>query len=188
MKQLKKILKLCKINNISLNRNILKCTSLKEKVIYDTDCLTDFFSFQSLKKGAKRVIGIDHDEPAIKICNKLCDYNNHYIWKMGEKKKLSDVEFRLNKIGKEDIFTDKDIDIVFVLNYLHHLKNELEEEILKNTIDSFFKNSKVVFEVNESEIVYIENSAKENNFKQTHKIESHRKTMFGNRWVLHYSQ
>ena len=73
------------------------------------------------------------------------------------------------------------------MNFLHHVKNELGEDIFKNIIDSFFKNAKeVIFEVNEAEIVYIENLSKSNNFTLSHKIESHRKTMFGNRWVLHY--
>ena len=80
------------------------------------------------------------------------------------------------------------IDIIFALNYLHHLKNELGLQAFKDTIDSFFKNTKeIVFEINEPEIEYIETIASNNNFILSNKIESHRKTSVGDRWVLHYT-
>lgn len=65
--------------------NILKCTSLKNKVIMDTCCFNGYFSFKALENGAKKVIGIDQNKPALKICNKLCIYNNYHIWINGKK-------------------------------------------------------------------------------------------------------
>ena len=77
--------------------------------------------------------------------------------------------------------------LIFVLNYLHHIINSHGLEIFKKIVDSFFKNSKeVIFEVNEKEINDIKIIAKKNNFILNKKIESHRKTMFGNRWILYY--
>lgn len=175
---------------ITLN-NILKCTDLTDKVVMDTGCFNGYFSFKSLEKGAKRVIGVDHNSPAISICNKLCIYNNLHRWRLGKKDEYSSpIEFKLRKIGKEDIFSDieVDIDIIYALNYLHHLERELGLNTFLAVIDSFFKNSKeIIFEVNEREIQYINNVANKNSFKLANKIESHRKTSVGDRWVLHYT-
>ncbi len=113
------------------------------------------------------------------------------MWKLGEILDTSSmIDFHLKKIGKDEIFNfDANIDILFALNYLHHLKNELGLDAFLNTLNSFFKNSKeIVFEINEPEIEYVENVAKNNNFILSHKIESHRKTSFGNRWILHYTK
>ena len=177
--------------------NILKCTSLKDKTICDTGCFNGYFSFRCIAEGTNKIIGIDHNENAINICKKLCIWNNYHLWKLGKKTDVScknGMDFHLKKIGKDDIFKfleedNVSIDVIFALNYLHHLKRELGLEVFKEVIDSFFKNSKeVIFEVNESEIEYIETISKNNNFVLTTKIESHRKTQFGNRSILHYTQ
>lgn len=176
--------------------NILKCTSLKDKVICDTGCFNGYFSFRCISEGAKKVIGIDHNTAAINICNKIAIYNNFYLWENGKKTDISSelgIHFYEHKIGRECIFTDEKtipkIDIIFALNYLHHLKNELGEQAFLNTIDSFFKNGReVIFEINENEINDISNLATINNFTLYNKIESHRKTSFGNRFVLYYKK
>jgi len=164
--------------------NILKCTSIDGKIICDTGCFNGYFSFRCIKEGAKKIIGIDHNKPAINICNRLCIYNNYHLWKMGNKTDVScedGIEFHLKKIGSDKIFDGtENIDVIFALNYLHHLKRELGDDAFINTIDSFFKNSKeVIFEVNDSEIQYIEKLADENGFTLDNKIESHRKTSVG---------
>lgn len=174
--------------------NILKCTTLKDKVVIDTGCFNGYFSFKSLELGAKKVIGIDQNAPALKICNKLCIYNNYHLWKNGKKTDNScelGIEFYEHKIGVDNIFTNEkttpQIDIIFAFNYLHHLKNAYGADAFINTLDSFFKNSKeVIFEVNENEIDDIKMSAEKNNFTLNKKIESHRKTGFGNRWILDF--
>ena len=69
------------------------------------------------------------------------------------------------------------------------MKNELGLDAFINTIDSFFKNSnEIIFEINEPEIEHVENIANKNNFVLSNKIESHRKTSFGNRWILHFTK
>lgn len=50
--------------------NILKCTSLKNKIVCDTGCFNGYFSFKFLEEGAKKVIGIDHNIQALSICKK----------------------------------------------------------------------------------------------------------------------
>lgn len=176
--------------------NILKCTSLKNKVICDTGCFNGYFSFRSITEGAKKVIGIDHNTAAINICNKIVVYNNLHLWENGKKTDVScelGIHFYEHKIGKDVIFDDEkttpNIDIIFALNYLHHLKNELGLEAFLNTVDSFFKNSReVIFEINENEINDISTLAIINNFILCNKIESHRKTSFGNRFILYYAK
>lgn len=172
--------------------NILKCTSLKDKVVCDTGCFNGYFSFRSIKEGTKRVIGVDHNKPAINICNKLCLYNNYHHWNLGKMKDVScpdGISFHLKKIGVDNIFDIADVDIIFALNYLHHLKNELGNDIFLSTVDSFFKNSKeVIFEINDVETDPIHQIAIKNNFNMANKLESHRKTQFGNRWVIHYKK
>ena len=176
--------------------NVLKCTTLKNKIICDTGCFNGYFSFQSLKNGAKKVIGIDHNEYALNICKKIAIYNNLHLWKDG---KLNDVScergisFYHQKIGKDLIFTDEKInppiDVIYVFNYLHHLKNELGLEAFKETINIFFKNAnEIIFEVNENEMNAIQIEATNNNFKLMKQIESHRKTSFGNRVILYYKK
>lgn len=174
--------------------NILKCTTLKNKVVMDTGCFNGYFSFKSLENGAKKVIGVDQDKPALKICDKLCIYNNYHLWKNGTKIDNScefGIHFYEHKIGIDNIFdnekTTPEIDIIFAFNYLHHLKNAYGQEAFINTLDSFFSNSKeVIFEVNENEIDDINQIAEKYKFILNQKIESHRKTSFGNRWVLYF--
>ena len=176
--------------------NILKCTSLKDKIVCDTGCFNGYFSFRSITEGAKKVIGIDHNLAAINICKKLAIYNNIHLYKNGEKRDIScelGIEFYEHKIGRDIIFDDNKttpkIDIIFALNYLHHLKNELGEQAFIDTVDSFFKNSKeIIFEINENEIEDITNVAVKNDFVLINKIESHRKTMFGNRHIMYYKK
>ena len=175
--------------------NIKNCTTLKNKVVCDTGCFNGYFSFMALSEGAKKVISIDHNSAALKICSKIAIYNNYHLWKNGKKNDVScqyGINFYEHKIGKDIIFdeekTNPEIDILFALNYLHHLKNELGYESFKKTIDDFFKNSKeVIFEINEGEINDIDTIALINKFELKKKIESHRKTSFGNRWILYYS-
>jgi ribosomal protein L11 methylase PrmA len=175
--------------------NILKCTSLKDKIICDTGCFNGYFSFKSLNEGAKKIIGVDHNQPAISICKKIAIYNDHHQWKNGVKTDTScesGIEFYEYKIGRDNFFNDEKIntpkiDVIFALNYLHHLKNELGEEAFLQTLDNFCKNSnEIIYEINDKEIDDVTNIASKNNFTLTHKIESHRKTGFGNRWILHF--
>jgi len=176
--------------------NILKCTTLKDKVICDTGCFNGYFSFRSITEGAKKVIGIDHNTAAMNICNKISIYNNLHLWENGKKTDVScelGIHFYKHKIGKDIIFNNEkitpQIDIIFALNYLHHLKNELGEQAFLNTVDSFFKNSiEVIFEINENEINDIHNLANINNFTLCNKIESHRKTSVGDRFILYYKK
>lgn len=174
--------------------NIKKCTSLKNKIVCDTGCFNGYFSFKCIEEGAKKIIGIDCNAGAIDICNKLCLYNGYHHVKFN---KITDtscekgIQFYLQKIGVDNIFDDvkinPSIDIIFVLNYLHHLVNELGLEKMISVVDSFYKNSKeVIYEINEKEFEHVDKVAKENNFILKNNIESHRKTIFGNRLILHY--
>jgi len=173
---------------------IIKCTSLKDKVICDTGCFNGYFSFKSLQECPKKIIGVDHNTPAINICNQIAIINNYHMFKNGIQTNNAcekGIHFFEKKIGRDcvfsnDIIADK-IDVIFAFNYLHHLKNELGFDAFITTINSFFINSnEVIFEVNEPEIEHINNISNFNNFKLKNKIESHRKTSFGNRWILHY--
>lgn len=174
--------------------NVLKCVNLNGKVVMDTGCFNGYFSFVSLEHKPKQVIGVDHNQPAIDICKKLCIYNNYHMYKDGQ---LIDntcpngIQFHMRKIGVNKIFgsdiVKTPVDIIFAFNYLHHLKNELGHNVFKEVIDSFFKNSKeVIFEINQNETNDVSSIATKNGFKLNKNIESHRKTQFGNRFIQHY--
>lgn len=166
--------------------NILKCTSLKDKVICDTGCFNGYFSFRCLMDGAKEVIGVDHNTAAINISNKIAVYNGYHIWN-GGRRSGQQISFHEKKIGRDIIF-DKSVDLVLALNYLHHLKNELGEQVFLDVVDSFFKNSKeVIFEINDNEVSIITKIALANNFTLVKRIESHRRTSFGNRHIVYFS-
>ena len=175
--------------------NVLKCVDLNDKVICDTGCFNGYFSFKALEHGASKVIGIDKCDCAIPICNKLCVYNNYHLWKMGNKTDVSckkGIEFYLYKIGDDKIFNEitlKDpIDIIFAFNYLHHLINQYGIDVFKMVVDDFFKNTKeIVFEINESEFKDINDIALKNNFKLKNKLQSHRRTSYGNRLICYYN-
>ena len=176
--------------------NILKCTSLNGKIVMDIGCFNGYFSFMFVKNGAKKVVGIDNNDPALKICNLLAIMNNYYEYKNGNLIKDNSSELGINfykkTIGVDNLFdniqTDK-IDIIFALNVLHHVKRILGTDAFKNSVDSLFKNSnEVIFEINEAEMDDIIKISDDNNFTLQNKIESHRKTMFGDRWVLYFKK
>ena len=175
--------------------NILRCTSLEDKVVVDTGCFNGYFSFKALELGAKKVIGIDQNLPALNICRKLAIYNHHHVWKDGRRTDNScehGIHFYERRIGVDNMLEEGEmrpsIDIVFALNYLHHLINAYGKDAFNNAVDSFFKISKeVVFEVNESEIDDIGKLAEGNGFTLNKRLESHRDTSFGKRSILHFT-
>lgn len=176
-------------DNITFEK-ILACTQLKDKYIMDMACFNGYFSFRSLEYSPKKILGIDHNDAAISICEKICDYNNYHRWRLSTMKDSScekGISFKLCKIGVDEIFSER-VDLIYALNFLHHLKCELGTGIFCDVIGSFFKNAdEIIFEVNDVEVPIIEEIGKKHNFILSTRIESHRKTSFGNRWILHYT-
>ena len=174
--------------------HIKECTTLKNKVILDTGCFNGYFSFMALKDGACKVIGVDNNQPALSISKKISYYNNYhklYLNKMQNNYCENGIHFIDKTIGKDNLFDDPEIskhqiDIIFVLNYLHHVINQYGIEIVSNVIKSFFNNTKeIIFEVNEKEIANIIDISLLYNFELKNKIESHRKTSVGDRYILY---
>jgi ribosomal protein L11 methylase PrmA len=169
--------------------HILKLTNFINKNILDLGCFNGYFCFQAINHGANKVVGIDINQPALDICRKLSIYNNYYQINNGELTLNKELYFYKKDLGIDNIFdiTTSQIDLVLVLNVFHHIINSQGLEKAKKLLNDLFNNSKeIIFEVNEKELNDIETIANQNNFKLVGKVESHRKTMYGNRWILNY--
>ena len=84
---------------------------LSGKSILDVGCRYGFFSFEAAKRGARRVVGVDFDEDALRKAEKLREV-------MG-----TEVEFRKLDITKQSL--DEKFDVVLCLNVLHHLPDPI---------------------------------------------------------------
>jgi SAM-dependent methyltransferase len=86
-------------------------SDLSDKSILDVGCRYGFFSFEAAKRGARRVLGVDFDDDALRKAEKL----NEVIG--------TDVEFRKLDITKQTI--NEKFDLVLCLNVLHHLPDPI---------------------------------------------------------------
>lgn len=84
---------------------------LTGKSILDVGCRYGFFSFEAAKRGARRVLGVDFDDDALRKAEKLKEV-------LG-----TDVEFRKLDITRQKI--DETFDLVVCLNVLHHLPDPI---------------------------------------------------------------
>jgi SAM-dependent methyltransferase len=176
--------------------NILQFTQFENKVVMDTGCFNGYFSFKAAELGASKVMGVDHNPPALEICRRLAYYNNLHVWQGGQlirdESCQMGIAFYNHILGKDfGVFsldkTEPGIDLILALNYLHHLMRDHGEDALSRTLDLFFSNTReMVFEVNPAEIPFIEDSAKKHKFTLEHRMDSHRKTGFGDRQILYY--
>ena len=153
--------------------NILKTKiDFKDKSVCDIGCFNGYFSIKAKKAGAKSVVGIDQNDPALVISKNISEMNN------------MDCEF-IKKIVGKDILFEKQYDIIMALNMLHHVRMASGEIVHKQVIDSIIKNSKEsIFEVNADEIPAVIACINENNASYTTRV-SHRKTQFGDRTVFY---
>lgn len=81
------------------------------KTVLDLGCNSGYFCFEALRRGASRVVGVDHSETAIRGARKLAEC-------LGAK-----AEF-LHRDWNTDPVTEV-FDYVLCLNVLHHLDNPL---------------------------------------------------------------
>ena len=51
--------------------------TFKDKVIFDLGCFNGYFSFKAMQVGAKKIIGVDNNDPAVQIYNHICDLYNY---------------------------------------------------------------------------------------------------------------
>ncbi|QKF94155.1 tRNA mo(5)U34 methyltransferase [Fadolivirus algeromassiliense] len=146
----------------------------KDKTVYDIGCFNGYFSFKIMKSGAKEVIGIDSNLPAVNIYNYICElykYNNCKAY---------------NKNALDCNFINNRSNVTLCLNVLHHIKRADGDKYLE-LLKYIFNNSDIVIvEVNEAEIPDLDGVINNTNFKMVNKIKSHRNTMFGQRYVICY--
>lgn len=156
--------------------NILKTgINFTNKTVCDLGSFNGYFSIKCKKAGASLVDGYDINEPALKVAKLVSLYNNQKC------------SFYKKNIGN-DTFTNN-YDIIIALNMLHHIKLNYGEIIFKRAIDDIFKHSnEALFEVNDKEILDIKTEAINNHFTLIKTVESHRKTMFGNRFILYFKK
>ena len=84
---------------------------LTGKTVLDIGSKFGFFSFEALKRGAARVLGVDVDPRSVRKARTIADI-------LGSK-----AEFRLLDIDREPI--EEEFDVVLCLNVLHHLHNPI---------------------------------------------------------------
>lgn len=172
-----KIIRLGASNCPSSWANILKTgIEFTNKKVCDLGSFNGYFSIKCKKAGALSVDGYDVNEPAIKISKLIALYNNLKC------------SFYKKNLGVDEFISDN-YDIILALNMLHHVKLNNGENGYNQVIDGIFKHCKeAIFEVNDKEIPDIKKYADINSFTLIKSVESHRKTMFGNRYVLYYKQ
>lgn len=86
-------------------------SDLSGKSVLDVGCRYGFFSFEAAKRGARRVMGVDFDDDALRKAGKLREVIG------------SDVEFRKLDITKQSL--NEKFDVVLCLNVLHHLPDPI---------------------------------------------------------------
>jgi len=84
---------------------------VRGKSVLDVGCDIGYFCFEAVKRGAKKVVGVDVDPYRITVAKKLAKYLN------------APVEFRVMDIEKQEF--NEEFDIVICLNVLHHLKDPI---------------------------------------------------------------
>jgi SAM-dependent methyltransferase len=81
------------------------------KSVLDVGCRVGYFCFEAVRRGAKRVVGLDHNAGALASASELAA-------RLG-----MDVEFRLVDANHE--LPDERFDYVLALNILHHLRDPI---------------------------------------------------------------
>ncbi|HGY89838.1 MAG TPA: methyltransferase domain-containing protein [Planctomycetes bacterium] len=84
---------------------------LTGKSVLDIGCCFGFFSFEAIKRGARRVVGLDIDPDSVRKARLLGEC-------LG-----SPAEFQCRDIELEPL--DEDFDYILGLNILHHMRNPL---------------------------------------------------------------
>ena len=84
---------------------------LTGKTVLDVGCKYGFFCFEALKRGARRVVGIDLDEDSLRKARLLADC-------LG-----ADVTFKHGNVETDEL--GETFDYVLCLNLLHHLHNPI---------------------------------------------------------------
>jgi len=155
--------------------NINKTGILWEgKSVCDLGCFNGYYCFKIEKAGAKEVVGYDRNGAALTISGKIAELTN------------SKCLFVKKEIGEPYLF-DRKFDVILALNFLHHVEEEKGLLGFRRAIEAIFTHSnEVIFEVNEKEIFEISDAARVNGFSLIARIESHRKTQFGNRFILYF--
>lgn len=156
--------------------NILSLgVSFKDKKVCDLGCYIGYFCFRMEEQGAGKLLGLDKNPPALEIAKTIANYTS------------STCNFEERDIGKEGV--GEGVDIILALNMLHHVRKNMGNAAHIFAIKDMFKNcSEAIFEVNEDELSAISKESECCSFKLIKKISSHRKTQYGNRFILYYKR
>ena len=148
----------------------------KDKYVCDIGCYFAYFSLQILKSGAKKVLGIDRKELLLKVYREVLNSNN-----------FSNFETRCIPLGNGNSLPDDNYDIIIALNMLHHVERATTPEFYNQVLESIFKNTKeALFEINDYQVNQISEVAQKFNFKLKGEVKSHRNTMYGQRYIMHF--
>ncbi len=148
----------------------------KNKYVCDVGSYFGYFSLQTLKKGAAKVLGIDQNETLLNVYKEVLNANGY-----------TNVNTLPIKLGDGNVLPDEKFDVVMALNMLHHIEKNTSKENYTNVLISVFKNAReVVLEINDYQIEMIDKIAHQFSFKIVEKVKSHRNTSYGQRFLLYY--
>ena len=92
-------------------------------------------------------------------------------------------------LGNGNFLPNEEFDIIVALNMLHHVQRNTSPEYYSEVLESIFRNTKeALFEINDNQIEQIKEVANKFNFKLGGEVQSHRNTMFGQRFILHFTK
>lgn len=160
---------------ISWERILSSGITFENKTACCIGCFIGYFCFRIEEKGAKEIIGYDKNLPALSGARKIGESTS------------SKCNFEIKDIGKNKL--GRRLDIVLALNVLHHIRKDYGNSSYVAGIEDIFESCcEVIFEVNEDELSTISTEAQKNGFTLMKKIVSHRKTQYGNRFILYYKK
>ncbi len=150
----------------------------KNKSVCDLGCYFGYFSLQFLKSGARNVAGIDRKEYFLKMYKEILKLNGFQNFKT-----------KCILLGNGNFLPNEEFDIIVALNMLHHVQRNTSPEYYSEVLESIFRNTKeALFEINDNQIEQIKEVANKFNFKLGGEVQSHRNTMFGQRFILHFTK
>jgi 2-polyprenyl-3-methyl-5-hydroxy-6-metoxy-1,4-benzoquinol methylase len=145
------------------------------KRVCDIGSYFGYFSMKAFHAGASEIVAIDQNSYLLGVCSTVLRENGFSNFKCVVRK------FRE---GVTEI-PEGPFDVMMVLNVLHHIKKASKESYPEVLASMFTSAKELVFEINAAEIADVLAAAKKGRHKEIKRVKSHRKTQFGQRWVLY---
>jgi len=154
------------------------------KSVADVGCFNGYFCFKAEQAGAREVVGYDRNAAAISVASCLGGLQTSRCPSCQGGQRVSCCHFRQREFPGESI--DGNVDILMVLNVMHHIAPDAESEQGRKFLADVFSCSRnVIFEIERDAEGAVIAAAETAGFRLAHEAESHRKTASGMRRLLH---